>query len=61
MIFTDQAKKLEDLKKKEQSSVHLRPFPSISIKINPDYTFFPYLYRIDKGTPLPSYLVLTNS
>ncbi len=59
----DQAEKLGDKnrQRKEQRIVHLRPFPSISIKVNLDYTFFPYLYRIDKGTPLPSYLVLTNS
>ncbi len=40
----------KNYKKKEQSFVHLCPSPSISIKVNPDYTFFPYLYRIDKGS-----------
>ncbi len=59
----DQAEKFgyKNHQRKEQRIVHGRPSPSISEKVNPDYTFFHYLYRIDKGAPLPSYLVRINS
>jgi len=59
----DQAEKLGDKnhERKEQSSVRLRPSPSMSLKINPNYTVYLYLYLIDKGAPLPSHLVPTNS
>ena len=33
----------------------------ISPQFNISYSFLTYLYRIDKGTPLPSYLVRTNT
>jgi len=47
--------------KKEQHSVHLRSSSSISVKVNPNDTFSPYLSPIVKGTPLPSHPVRTNA